>query len=383
MKSWTAALVAALFVLLGAGIWLYRDRERLAADFGRLSGEAQRLGQETQRLSGEVANSATEIARLKSAIETARQDAQSKARAEIDNLNRQIGDLKAQLTASEKKAGDLADRLAAAEGKARVAEVGRVDAERSAADDLRMAREVERRRAVQKMEHERTLAQEKAALERQIEEARAARLAAKRLAQEKDALERQIEQAKAARSDTTRLTQEKAALERRIEEAKTAEPNPERLAREKTALEQRLAEAKGRQDVEVAQREGRIEITVASRILFESGSDRLRTEGMEVLHTLAQSAANDDREIHVVGHTDDLPIRRQYRDRFATNWDLAAARATAAARYLIEACKIAAGRVVVHSHGATRPIAPNETEDGRAKNRRIEILFVPAGTTKR
>lgn len=305
-----AILVVALLALVGAGFWLYDDVRSLSAEATRLSGEAQRLGDDVKRLSGELDRSGKEVSRLAAAVKSARDDEASRSRAEIEGLRGQVGELKSRLAAAENKAKDLAGRLAAAEGQARVAEVNRVDAERSASDDRRMAREVERRRSQQKVELER------------------------------------------------------------------------RLAREKADLEERFAEARKSAAVEVGQRNGRIEVTVASRILFQSGSDRLRHEGMGVLRGLADAAANDDREIHVVGHTDDLPIRREYRDRIPTNWDLAAARATAAARYLNEACKISADRIVVHSHGPTRPVAPNDTEEGRAKNRRIEILFVPAGATR-
>ncbi|MCC6355310.1 MAG: OmpA family protein [Verrucomicrobiae bacterium] len=322
MKAWIITLCATLAILLGVGVWLYRDLQGLGAEAARLGAEAHRLGDEVKRLEGELSRSSNEISRLSAAVNSARAEEAAKARGEIDGLKGRIGELESRLADSEKRAGDLAARLADTEGKARVAEVGRADAERTALDDRRMAREVERRRTLQKAELERKLAQEKEDLQK-------------------------------------------------------------RLAREKTDLERRLIEARKRAEVAIGQREDRIEVSVASRILFRSGSDRLLPEGMDILQELAKTAAGDDREIHVVGHSDDLPIRRQYRDRFPTNWDLAAARATAAARYLIEACKIPAGRLVVHSHGPTRPVAPNDTEEGRARNRRIEIAFVPAGSTAR
>lgn len=311
MKAWIGFLVAALVVLLGIGVWLYRDLQGLSAEKARLAEETHRLGNEVTRLQGDLERSAKEVARLNAAVQSAREEEAAKARAEIEALKAKIGELGSRLAGEEKRAKDLAGQLATAQGAARLAETDRVDAERSASDDRRMARELERRR-----------------------------------------------------------TAERADLERK-------------LAQQRADLERRLAESRQKADVAIERREDRIEVTVASRILFESGSDRLRYDGMEVLREIAASAADDDREIHVVGHTDDLPIRRQYRDRFPTNWELAAARATAAARYLIEACKVPKDRVVVHSHGPTRPVAPNDTEAGRAKNRRIEILFVPAGASRR
>lgn len=383
---WTLVPVIALIAIISVALWMQQDRLKMRTEAARLTEEAQGLKTEIQGLFDKLGNSATEISKLKSAIETARQDAEGRVRAQTDNLTRQIGDMRGQLAASEKKANDLADRLAITEGKLRLAELGRAHAELAAAEDLRMAREVERRRSMQVVEHERDMAKEKEAFGRRIEQANAAQLAAaaaaKRLAEEKAALEREIAAAKASNTDTSQLAMQKAAIERRIEEVKETTGDAAGLAREQTTLQKKLVAAGTGQDVDVGERDGRIKVTVASRILFESGSDKLRKEGTGVLQTLAQSAAGDDREIHVVGHTDDRLIRTKYQDRYPTNWDLASARATAAARYLIEHCKISSSRIVIHSHGSTRPISSNETEEGRAKNRRIEIIFVPAGATK-
>ena len=260
MKFWTFVPVLALIGLLSVGMWLQRDRLIMRAEAARLSEQAKGLRVELQGMSDKLAASAADIARLKSAIESATQDAEAKARAQLDNQERQIGDMKGLLAASEKKADDLADRLAVAEGKVRLAELSRADAERSAADDLRMAREVERRRSMQVIEHERDMMRAKEALGRKIEEAAAAelaaRMAAKKLAEEKAELERQIEAAKASDGDTSQLAKEKAAVERKIEEVQAMAADTSRLNRRQAALQKKLDETGGGRDVERGPRTG-------------------------------------------------------------------------------------------------------------------------------
>lgn len=163
------------------------------------------------------------------------------------------------------------------------------------------------------------------------------------------------------------------------EQRKLAEDLARKLGIEKAELEKRLrTPGQQPQEVKVAERGGRLEVTVADRILFESGSDRLRNEGMEVLKKIADSLRGDtSKEIQVVGHTDNMPIRQEFRGTFGSNWELSANRAIAAVRYLEQACKIPGERLSARGLGQTRPVDSNETEEGRAKNRRIEILLVP------
>ncbi|MEO2054911.1 MAG: OmpA family protein [Nitrospira sp.] len=77
-------------------------------------------------------------------------------------------------------------------------------------------------------------------------------------------------------------------------------------------------------------------------------------------------------EIHVVGHTDNFPIRSTL---FQTNWELSVIRASRVARYLIEAGDLEPGRFSVLGHSMYRPVAPNTTEENKQKNRRVEIII--------
>ena len=81
--------------------------------------------------------------------------------------------------------------------------------------------------------------------------------------------------------------------------------------------------------------------------------------------------------IHVIGHTDNVPIRPTAQSRFASNWELSAARALAAVHFLTERAGVDPRRVGAMGYGEYRPVADNATAEGRAKNRRIAITILP------
>jgi chemotaxis protein MotB len=83
------------------------------------------------------------------------------------------------------------------------------------------------------------------------------------------------------------------------------------------------------------------------------------------------------RQIHVIGHTDNVPIRAGPKARFATNWELSTARAIAAVRYLCEKAGADARRLGAVGYGEFHPVADNSTAEGRARNRRIALVVLP------
>ena len=88
-----------------------------------------------------------------------------------------------------------------------------------------------------------------------------------------------------------------------------------------------------------------------------------------------------DKHIRVEGHTDNVPIAARYRDRFPTNWEFSTARATSVIRALLEQGGLDPEQVSASGHAHTKPIAGNDTEEGRAVNRRIEIILFPKDQT--
>ena len=103
----------------------------------------------------------------------------------------------------------------------------------------------------------------------------------------------------------------------------------------------------------------------------------MKPEGGEVLRKVAAILIqHPGLKIHVIGHTDDVPIRSALRKRFPSNWELSTARATAAVRFLTEQGGVDPHRLGAVGYGEFRPVADNSTPEGRAKNRRIAITIL-------
>ena len=122
-------------------------------------------------------------------------------------------------------------------------------------------------------------------------------------------------------------------------------------------------------------REG-LRLNVSDEVLFASGSAELDAKGQEVLVKVAAQLLRLEDTIHVRGHTDDRKIGGALAERYPTNWELAAARAARVVR-LLELKGVSPKRLSAISLGPNDPVAPNDSAENRARNRRIEILLVP------
>ena len=120
---------------------------------------------------------------------------------------------------------------------------------------------------------------------------------------------------------------------------------------------------------------GKVYVSMSDKLLFKSGSSAVEAKGKEALKLLGEVLdKNVDIDILVEGHTDNVPIRTSvYKD----NWDLSVARATSIVRILSDDYKIASTRLTASGKGEYFPKADNETPEGRAKNRRTEIILSP------
>ena len=146
----------------------------------------------------------------------------------------------------------------------------------------------------------------------------------------------------------------------------------EHLKTLKTHIEGALAAEISSGDVAVRQtREG---LTVSLREIgfFDNGSDTIKANSAGAFARLAEvlRQANDD--IRVEGHTDNVPI---HNSRFSSNWDLSAARATATVRLLIQNYGFAPERLSASGYAEFHPAATNDTAQGRAMNRRVDIVI--------
>lgn len=134
--------------------------------------------------------------------------------------------------------------------------------------------------------------------------------------------------------------------------------------------------AKG--EITITQLRGKLKVNMLDEILFDSGKTTVKPQGLEVLERVGSILANvKDRAISIEGHTDNVPIGAELKKRYPTNWELSAVRATTVARYLQEKTGIDPGLLSAIGYGEYQPVALNESEEGRAKNRRIEIVLVP------
>lgn len=143
-------------------------------------------------------------------------------------------------------------------------------------------------------------------------------------------------------------------------------------------IEAGLKEQIASQEIRIEEMEGKLKVTFVDKILFDSGSARINPRGRESLSDFARSFAdNNGQKIVVEGHTDNVPVGSALRSRYPSNWELSTARATAVVRFLVEEAGLTPDRMAASGYGSYRPLAANDTEDGRSQNRRIEIILVP------
>jgi len=128
-------------------------------------------------------------------------------------------------------------------------------------------------------------------------------------------------------------------------------------------------------ELSVEIKDGKVYVSMSDKLLFNSGSASIESKGLEAIKVLADVLnKNSDIDILVEGHTDNIPIKTVlYKD----NWDLSVARAISIVRILTDEYKITPTRLTASGKGEYAPRASNSTPDGRAKNRRTEIILSP------
>ena len=107
--------------------------------------------------------------------------------------------------------------------------------------------------------------------------------------------------------------------------------------------------------------------------MFDLGQADLKPEALEILDHLAEVLKQIPNPVRVEGHTDNWPINNE---RFPSNWELSTARATNVVRQLIEEHGLDPSSFRPRGYGEYRPLAPNDTEDNRALNRRVDIVLL-------
>lgn len=168
--------------------------------------------------------------------------------------------------------------------------------------------------------------------------------------------------------------EEKGELDEELDELRQARLETEKRLEEYREVTEQLAGMIEAGQLSVTVREGRLVINLDDDILFDSGRTDIRQDGQEALEDLAEVFEEvDDREFLVAGHTDDVPIGS---GRFDSNWELSTARAVEVVTFLQDQ-GVDPQNLAAAGYGEHDPIASNEDEDGRAQNRRIEIVLMP------
>ncbi len=173
-----------------------------------------------------------------------------------------------------------------------------------------------------------------------------------------------------------RITESQAKIQELLREKET-------VTKAQKDLEQEMRTALESKDITISQLQGKLTVNILDHILFDSGEAVLKPEGEKVLEKIGGILEQyPNRQIHVIGHTDNVPIRAAARNRFASNWELSTARATAAVRFLQEKAGVDPQRLGAVGYGEFHPIADNATSEGRSKNRRIALVVLPEVLSK-
>lgn len=181
----------------------------------------------------------------------------------------------------------------------------------------------------------------------------------------------------ANQSTSNQLNQSQAEVQAQQQRLQQLQSLIDRQRQATESLRAKVAQALGSFNADqltVSMKNGKVYVSLAESLLFPSGSAEVNTGGKDALGTLAQALnQNPDINILVEGHTDSIPITK----RFPDNWALSVARSTAIVRILTNDYNVAPARLTASGRSSYEPLESNETPEGRAKNRRTEIILAP------
>ncbi len=182
-------------------------------------------------------------------------------------------------------------------------------------------------------------------------------------------------------SDTTKSEAADAADQKSVSEiikeaqaaakaAKDAEAQAEALAQ---SIAVKMSEEISEGQIELLAKGSYVVIRIREKGSFASASDGIEEQFIPVIHMIENILVETDGEIRVTGHTDNLPIDNEY---FRSNWELSGGRAGSVTRELLKSGRLDKNRFVITGYADTKPIADNSTLEGRATNRRVEVIIV-------
>ena len=180
------------------------------------------------------------------------------------------------------------------------------------------------------------------------------------------------------RGKTAALEMENASLKEGVANLKkTKEEEVKSVSKTYENLMQEMKGEIAQGQVAITELKGKLTVDVLDKILFASGEAEVKPEGLAVLQRVIDILKNvKDKAIRIEGHTDNVKIGGALARKYATNWELSAARAINVTRYL-QKQGIDPALLASVAYGEYKPIADNSTSEGRAKNRRIAIILQP------
>ncbi len=191
------------------------------------------------------------------------------------------------------------------------------------------------------------------------------------LQKERDAL---VAEKGSAEKERDLLRVKTGDLSRKAEKAERLERATQTYQDLQKKLEKEIQEGK----VQLTEMKNRLTMTMVDKIIFPSGSTEISKDGKPVLDKVVSILKDiKDKRIQVEGHTDNVPIVSDLKKRYPTNWELSTARATEVVRYLQEQGGLDPRLLSATGYSEYQPVAPNDTDDGKHKNRRIEIVLLP------
>ena len=171
--------------------------------------------------------------------------------------------------------------------------------------------------------------------------------------------------------ENTKLKAENASL------VKAREEQVQKVSSTYENMIEKLKSEISKGQITISELKGKLTINMVDSILFDSGRAEVKKGGLEILGKVVSILKDvKDKSIRIEGHTDDVQISRALAQRYPTNWELSAARAINVARFLQDQ-GIDPANLSAAAYGEWKPVATNDTAEGKAKNRRIEIILVP------
>jgi len=172
-------------------------------------------------------------------------------------------------------------------------------------------------------------------------------------------------------AENAKLTAENASL------AKAREEQVQKVSSTYENMIEKMKSEISKGQITISELKGKLTVNMVDSILFDSGKAEVKRGGLEILGKVVSILKDvKDKSIRIEGHTDDVQISRALAQRYPTNWELSAARAINVARFLQDQ-GIDPGQLSAVAYGEWNPVATNDTAEGKAKNRRIEIILVP------